>query len=157
MARLALMAAVAIILVGCGSSGENAKCGGRAHVCVTRAQVRRIKIRMSAKAAFRLLPTQVSGGQHWVQPFQYDYPISGTGTGDPEGVGEGVNASYSYLIICVVAGRVVDTNRHHSLYRGDGCLVQARSEFALAKRNHPGPLPHAFRTEAAWLLAGKPR
>jgi len=157
MARLALMAAVVIILVGCGSGGKNAKCGGRGDVCVTRAQVRRIKIGMSAKAAFRLLPRESSGGQRTVQPFQYDYPISGTGTGDPEGVGEGVNPTYSWLIICVVAGRVVDTNRHHSLYQGDGCLVQKRSEFVLAKRNHPRPLPPEFRTEAAWLLAGKPR
>jgi hypothetical protein len=157
MARLALMAVVAVILVGCGSGGEGAKCGGRVGLCVTRAQVRRIKTGMSAKAALRLLPKTASGGQRWVQPFQYDYPIAGTGTGDPEGVGDGVNASYSYLTICVVGGRVVDTNRHHSLYQGDGCLVQERSEFVFAKRNHPGPLPPEFRTEAAWLLAGKPR
>ena len=98
-----------------------------------------------------------SGLQRTVQPFQYDYPISGTGTGDPEGVGDGLNASYSSLTICVVGGRIVDTNRHHSLYQGDGCLVQERSEFVLAKRNHPRPLPPEFRTEAAWLLAGKPR
>jgi hypothetical protein len=151
------MAGVAIILVGCGSGGEGAKCGGRRDICVTRAQVRRIKIGMSTKAAFRLLPTTASGGQRTVQPFQYDYPISGTGTGDPEGVGDGVNASYSSLTICVVGGRIVDTNRHHSLYLGDGCLVQERSEFVFAKRNHPRPLPPEFRTEAAWLLAGKPR
>ena len=112
---------------------------------------------MSTKAAFRLLPKQASGGQHTAQPFQYDYPISGTGTGDPEGVGDGVNASYSSLTICVVGGRIVDTNRHHSLYLGDGCLVQERREFVRAKRNHPRPLPPEFRTEAAWLLAGKPR
>ena len=156
MARLALMASVAIILVGCGSGGKDAKCGGRADACVTQAQVRRIKIGMSAKAALRLLGVPPSGGQHTAQPFQYDYPISGTGTRDPEGVGEGVNASYSWLTICVVGARVVDTNRHHSLYLGDGCLVQERREFVLAKRNHPRPLPPEFRTEAAWLLAGKP-
>ena len=97
MARLALMAGVAIILAGCGSGGEGAGCGGRRDTCVTRAQVRRIKIGMSTKAAFRLLPTTASGGQR-----------SGTGTGDPEGVGDGVNASYSWLTICVVGGRIVD-------------------------------------------------
>ena len=117
--------------------------------------MRRIKLGMSTKAAFRLLPTRASGGQRTVQPFQYDYPISGTGTGDPEGVGDGVNASYSSLTICVVGGRIVDTNRHTSLSRG--CLGEERSEFVLAKRNHPRPLPPEFRTEAAWLLAGKPR
>jgi len=151
------MASVAIILVGCGSGSEGGKCGGRRDVCVTKAQVRRIKIGMTAKAALRLLPRQSSGGQRWVQPFQYDYPISGTGTGDPEGVGDAVNATYSWLTICVVDGRIVDTNRHHPLYQGDGCLVEERREFVLAKRNHPGPLPPEFRTEAAWLLAGKPR
>ena len=156
MARLALMASVAIILAGCGSGGEGAKCGGR-DFCVTKAQVRRIKLGMTAKAAFRLLPSESSGGQRTVQPFQYDYPISGTGSGDPEGVGDGVNASYSWLTLCVVGGRIVDTNRHHTLYLGDGCLVEERREFVLAKRNHPGPFPPEFRTEAAWLLAGKPR
>jgi len=155
MARLALAAGVAIILAGCGSGGEGAKCGGRRDTCVTRAQVRRIKLGMSTKAAFHLLPRTASGGQRTVQPFQYDYPISGTGTGDPEGVGDGVNASYSSLTICVVGGRIVDTNRHTSLSRG--CLGEERSEFVLAKRNHPRPLPPEFRTEAAWLLAGKPR
>ena len=151
------MAAVVTILVACGSGGNNAKCGGRRDICVTQAQLRRIKTGMSAKAAFRLLPKESSGGQRTVQPFQYDYPISGTGTGDPEGVGDGVNPSYSYLTICVVHGRVVDTNRHHSLYQGDGCLVQERRGFVLAKRNHRRPLPPEFRTEAGWLLAGKPR
>jgi hypothetical protein len=112
---------------------------------------------MSAKAAFRLLPRQSSGGQRTVQPFQYDYPISGTGTGDPEGIRDGTNPSYSELTICVVGGRIVDTNRRHTLYEGDGCLVEERREFVLAKRNHSGPLPPEFRTEAAWLLAGKPR
>lgn len=157
MARLALMMGVAIVLVGCGAGGEGAKCGGRIHICVTRAQVRRIKTGMSAKAAFRVLPGTASGGQHTAQPFQYDYPISGTGTGDPEGIGDGVNPTYSWLTICVVDGQVVDTNRHHPLYQGDGCVVQERGEFVLAKRNHPRPRPPEFRSEAAWLLAGKPR
>lgn len=151
------MASVAIIIVGCGSGGEGAKCGGRKDVCVTKAQVRRINIGMSAKEAFRLLPTKSSGGQRTVQPYQYDYPISGTGTGDPYGRGDGVNGTYSFLTICVVDGRIVDTNRHHTLYQGNGCLVQERREFVLAKRNHPRPLRPEFRTEAAWLLAGKPR
>jgi hypothetical protein len=157
MTRLALLASVAIILVGCGSGGEGAKCGGRAGLCVRKAHVRLIKIGMTAKAAFRSLPTESSGGRRWVQPFQYDYPISGTGKGDPEGIGDGTNPSYSELTICVVGGRIVDTNRHHTLSEGDGCLVEERREFVLAKRKHPRPLPPEFRTEAAWLLAGRPR
>ena len=52
MARLALLAAVATILVACGSGGEGARPkrdgGGRGDPYVTRAQVRRIRIGMSA-------------------------------------------------------------------------------------------------------------
>ena len=161
MARLALVAAVAIIVVGCGSGGEGAKCGGRRHTCVTRAQVRRVKPGMSAKAAFRLLDARPSGGQRFVQPFEYDYPIWGTGTGDPEGIGEGGNPSYSWFGFCVQSGRVVDTSRHNSHALSGGCVGVERREFVLAKRrakrSHPGSLPPEFRTEAAWLLAGKPR
>jgi hypothetical protein len=159
MARLALMAAVVIILAGCGSGAEGAKCGGRRHTCVTWAHVRRIKIGMSAKAAFRLLDARPSGGQRFVQPFEYLYPVWGTGTGDPEGVGEGGNSSYSWFGLCVQGRRVVDTSRHKS--RWVGCLAMERREFVLAKRrakrSHSGALPPEFRTEAAWLEAGKPR
>src|SRR6266566_9669343 len=130
MARLALLAAVATILVGCGSGGAGARpkrdAGGRGDPYVTRAQVRRIRIGMSAKAAFRLLHGKAGSGQHTAQPFEYDYPIWGTGTGDAAGVGDAVNSSYSWLIICVKGGRVVDTNRHQSLVQG--CLLEERSD-----------------------------
>jgi hypothetical protein len=159
MARLALMAGVAFILVACGSGGGGERpkrdAAGKGDPYVTRAQVRRITVGKSAKAAFRVLGGRAYSGQQTLQPFEFDYPIWGTGTGDAAGVGDAVNSSYSWLIVCVQGGRVVDTNRHKSLLRG--CLAEERSEFERARRSHVGPLPPEFRTEAAWLEAGKPR
>ena len=117
MARLALIAAVATILVGCGS-GSHARpkrdAGGRGDPYVARAQIGRIRMGMSAKAAFRLLGGTSNSGQHQpgtVPPLQYDYPIWGTGKGDAAGNGEFLNSSYSWLTICIKGGRVVGTNR----------------------------------------------
>lgn len=117
MTRFALIAAVAIILVGCGS-GSNARpkrdAAGHGDPYVTRAQIRRIRVGMSAKAAFRLLGGISDSGRHQdgtVPPLQYVYPIWGTGKGDAAGTGEALNTTYSWLQICIKGGRVVGTNR----------------------------------------------
>lgn len=154
MARLALLAALTIILVGCGS-GEGARpkrdAAGKGDPYVTRAQVRRIRVGMSANAAFRLLRGRADSGQHTAQPFEFDYPIWGTGTGDAAGVGEFVNSSYSWLIICVKDGRVVDTNRHQSL--AEGCNAEERSDKEAAQARRVGPVVTIARG-AGWVLRG---
>jgi hypothetical protein len=141
MARLALLAAVATILVGCGSGGEGTRpkrtAGGKGDPYVTWGQVRRVTVGMSAKATFRLLGGRAFSGQRTVQPFEYDYPIWGTGTGDAAGgEGDAPNSSYSWLIICVKGGRVVDTNRHQSLVQG--CLAEERSDKEAAQARRVG-------------------
>jgi hypothetical protein len=155
MARLALLAAVATILVGCGSGGgtrPKRAAGGKGDPYVTWAQVRRVTVGMSAKATFRLLGGRAFSGQHTVQPFEYDYPIWGTGAGDAAGgEGDAPNSSYSWLIICVKGGRVVDTNRHQSLVQG--CLAEERSDKEAAQARRVGPIVTIARGPG-WVLRG---
>lgn len=156
MARLALLAAVAIVLAGCGSGGAGTRpkraAGGNGDPYVTWAQVRRVSVGMSAKATFRLLGGKAYSGQHTVQPFEYDYPIWGTGTGDAAGgEDDAPNSTYSYLIICVKGGRVVDTNRHQSLV--EGCQAEERSDKEAAQARRIGPIVTVARGPD-WVLRG---
>jgi hypothetical protein len=120
MVRSLLAAGVVVAacsaFVGCGgSSGETRTqstrdSGGDPYV--TAAQMRKIKIGMSAQRAFRDLGGKSPSGRHGKQgrpPLSYDYPILGSGKGDATDLGNA--ESWSWLEVCVANGHVTGKGR----------------------------------------------
>jgi len=111
-----VLAAACSAFAGCGGSSGDTRTqstrdsGGDPYV--TGAQVRKIKIGMSAQSAFRDLGGKSPSGHHAIQarpPLSYDYPILGTGKGDASDLG---NAdSWSWLEVCVANGHVTGKGR----------------------------------------------
>jgi hypothetical protein len=88
---------------------------------VSEAQVRQVKVGMSAIAAFRTLGGKAPSGYNGVQavpPLSYDYPISGTGSGD---AGDATNNSYTWLQVCVKKNTVSGTVRGKLESLGNQC------------------------------------